>query len=442
MSGSSVKKEWLLIPVALLLLVRILVLRPQLMDWQRFKTEYSPWYSAPRYMGATLPIFGVNGFESRIRASASPQVTSIYRGHPNRDGQTNDTLDTKLQITSIYSELNVGEHSASKASPAVDETGIYVGGDTGWFFGFNLDGTVRWKFHIDEALRGIHSTALLYQGRVCFGGYNATFYCLDKRDGKLLWSSTIPNGGYGASPLVIGDEYITAIETNRPANGFVGRFSLNDGRVIWRSPFLGEQAHSSPAYDTESQSLYLGANNHRFFKMDAKTGSLKWSINLGAEVKGSPLIDKDVVYITSWSRRLYALDKTTGKVKWISNLHGPSQSSPTLFTDSEVIVVGDSLGFIYGINSVSGKIIWEKPTNFEVKSSALAARLPLKNERAGNWVAWIACGRDLLCALDPKTGRVLNQYDLPGSLTGTPVSFNQQIYLALNFPGGLVKLSR
>ena len=435
MGEKSVRKEWLLIPISLVLLARILIIRPQLMEWSRFKTESSPWARAPRYLGATLPILAINGFADRVVASAdSKQKTSFYRNHENRDGLTDETLSTQMHVVTIYPELNVGEHSASKASPAVDETGIYVGGDSAWFFAFNHDGTVRWKFHIDESLRGIHSTALLYQNRVCFGGYTATFYCLDKRDGNVVWTSRIPNGGYGASPVIIDQDFITSVETNRPANGFIGRFSLEDGHSIWTTPLLGNQPHSSPALDLANGALYGGSNNHMMFQVDLKKGGIDWAADLGAEVKDTPLVGPNAVYATSWSRKLFSLDKADGQVRWIANLHGMSQSSPTLI--GNVVVVGDSSGYIYGIDSASGKILWEKSTEFEVKSSALGAK-----KTDGKWAAWITCGRDLICALDPATGKELNKIKLPGSLSGVAVAFKGEIFLALNFPGGLVKLS-
>ena len=435
MGEESVKKEWLLVPLAFLLLVRILIVRPQLMEWSRFTTEYSPWSRAPVYQGALVPIFAVNGFADRAHASEDPtQKSSFYRNHVSRDGLTDETLANQMHLVSIYPDLNIGEHSASKASPAVDETGIYVGDDSGWFFAFDLGGEVRWKFHIDESLRGIHSTALLYQNRVCFGGYNATFYCLDKRDGKVIWSSRIPSGGYGASPLIVDHDFVTSVEVNRPANGFFARFSLDDGHLIWTTPMLGNQPHSSPALDEGRGALYGGNNNHMIFQVDVKRGGMGWARNLGAEVKDTPLVGPTAIYVTSWSHKLFSLEKAGGQIRWTTNLHGMSQSSPTLIENT--IIIGDSSGYLYGIDSSNGKIIWEKKTNFGLKASALGAKLA-----NGKWAAWMACGRDVICALDPLTGKVLGEIGLPGSLTGVPVAFRGEIYLALDFPGGLVKLS-
>ena len=84
-------------------------------------------------------------------------------------------------------EINVGIHSASKASIALDNERLYVGSDTSWFYAFSLEGKLIWKFYSGSAFQGVHSTAAVDDDTVYFGSYRGTLYALDKITGNLRW---------------------------------------------------------------------------------------------------------------------------------------------------------------------------------------------------------------------------------------------------------------
>ena len=65
----------------------------------------------------------------------------------------------KGQIKSLYGKINGSLHGASKATPAVDKTGIYIGSDDGWFYKINHKGKMIWKTFFAKARMGVHGTS-------------------------------------------------------------------------------------------------------------------------------------------------------------------------------------------------------------------------------------------------------------------------------------------
>ena len=422
--------------VTLIVVLTIFKIEPRIFEKGRWRADYI----FRRYRDSTLsPNLASQNFKSRLEESwQPPEIASFYRMDAHRSGvDPVNKVSTNLQVDWQFADLNIGLHGASKASPAVDESGVYVGGDSGWFYAFNHDGKLRWRFHLADAWRGIHATAILTRHRVCFGGYNGDFFCLDKQNGNVIWTMSGLFVSYGASPMFVKDSFVLGIETTRLADGFVARISNFDGRVIWRSVLVGEQIHSSPSYSEKTNSVYVGANNGFLFRIDFETGRIVWKVSLGGPIKSTPLITDTAAFVTSWAGTLFRVNLQSGEVEWSRKLSGPSQSSPTLIPESDAIVVGDSLGGLFGINKKSGVIVWQKRVPTRLMASAVA----IKDSKTDRWLAWMPCEENTLCALVPQTGKTLARLALPSLLTGQPVAFHNSLYLALDFPGGLVKFS-
>lgn len=419
----------MVLAASLALISYCLYLNPGAADWRRLRL--------PNLTNRTPPLPAAMGFAPDLRATwHEPERFNFYRGSETRDGVYRDgPIAPPLKIEWATESFNIGIHGASKGSPAVDASGIYVGSDSGWIRAYRHDGSLRWKFRVSNAVRGIHSTPLLTSSRVYLGSYGGRFYVLGKDDGALLWTFHLRQTAFGSSPLVVDGRLIAVIETET-LNAFVTAMDPRDGRVIWRSPYLGEQIHSSPAFDRATNTILVGANNKTLFAIDAADGHVVWRRFLGGEIKGTPLIDRGAVYVSSWSGKLHALNVVTGRIQWESSLEGASQSSPTLIPGTDRLIVADGRGSVSGIDRRDGRKWWSIKFDEMIMSSALAAP-----DRRGRWLAWIGCVKDHLCAIDPAAGRVVQSLALPGSLSGVPVGFGGSLYLSLNYPGGLIKLS-
>jgi outer membrane protein assembly factor BamB len=336
-----------------------------------------------------------------------PAVSSLFRGDVAHTGRSNQpspkwsALKEKFRVANG----NVGIHGAAKSSPAVDESGIYIGGDSGWLFAYDWNGAVRWKFFMGQADRGIHGTAALDANSVYLGSYSGRFYKIDKQSGRLVWSIHLGNA-FGASPNIWGDSVFVAVETNHP-NGFLVRLDRETGDVKWISTWLGQQTHSTP---TISEKLGL--------------------VNVGGDVKSTLPIDGDTLYVTGWNKKLMALDATSGKTRWNLDMNSKTRSSPSIWREAKAIVSTDEAGGIFLADQATGNLRWQK--QFDKKLSSPSS--PVISE--GKYLV-ITCRKNTICVFDTK-GRELAQIQTRARVSSTPVIFDRKLIVSEDVPGDLV----
>lgn len=358
-------------------------------------------------------------------STESFKVSSLYREDISHTGVNRHELSgLKFQHLWSFKPLNVGIHGASKSSPAVDNSGIYLGTDSGYFLAINHDGQLKWKVFLPDSFRGIHSTPLLTQDTVFFGAYNGVLYALDKATGRVRW---IKNLGHaiGSSPVIYNSEIYISVETSHP-NGYLVKLRAQDGELMWVTNWLGEQSHSTPTLWPEKNLVFVGANSSIFYAFDMNNGKKVWSRKLLGEVKSTSALVDGVIYVTSWGRRLQALDALTGQLIWETHLSSTSQSSPTVIKELNIVLVSSGAGEFIALNAQTGKKIWEK--KFDVTryiTSPLAVQS--KNKI---WITWTYCSDQKLCALDIQSGKLLSELKVSGDLTGVPVIFNQHLFVA------------
>ena len=363
------------------------------------------------------------------------QTTSIYRGDIGRNGSYQNIIPLNLKVLWRSFNINGAVHGASKASPAVDDSGIYVGGDDGWFYAFNHDGSLKWRYYTFYNWRGIHSTAMLSENYVWFGSYNGRFYCLEKETGKIMWSLKLADA-IGSSPLIHKGFIYLSVETTF-LNGYVVKINAKTGKVIWRSPWLGEQIHSSVSLNPKDRLLYVGANNSILFALHMDEGQIFWSYDAEKPIKGTPVFSNGIVYFSGWNKRLTALNGGTGQVLWETYIHSPSQSTPTNVDGMLVLSTHREKGGLIGVRKTDGKILW-KMRLFD-SSTGLNSGFGARGVN-GKWFYYGMCSTNF-CVMNPRTGEILKRVDVGGILTGVLVPYKSFIYLSLN-DGGLLKLGR
>jgi outer membrane protein assembly factor BamB len=115
----------------------------------------------------------------------------------------------------------------------------YFGHYDNEFLCVDLAGTnVAWKYH-DRDFPYLSSAAVTTD-RVVFGGDDKTLHCLNRADGKSIWSFA-SQGKIQSSPVVAGDKVVFGSDDGR-----VYLVSMQDGHELW-SYDTGQPVNSSPA---------------------------------------------------------------------------------------------------------------------------------------------------------------------------------------------------
>lgn len=411
--------------ISILVAIYCFSINPKLLIWPEF-----------RELGPNKP----NPPPAILFAQAMPPVGNVisqYRGGAHRLGQVQMSMRKKLQLINLRDGLNQGIHTASKATPAIDSTGIYLGTDQGVFYALDLRGQTRWQFFASDADRGFHSTAILTDESVFVGAYNGTIYRFDKKSGELLWS-LMAGIAIGASPVLADGFLYVAIETSEP-NGFLAKISAQNGELIWTSPWLGDQTHSSPTVDQENQLVILGDNTGCITAFDLTTGLRRWSYQTAGPVKGTSPLSRGQLIYSSWDGKIISLEAKSGKLLWQTHLGGSLQSSATLTPDGKNFIIGGPEGQVCFFTTQTGQKISCSESASKASNHGSALLTVSKDENESYF--WISCqGERALCQYSAKSLSLIKSWPLQSELTGIPTAYDQNIYFSLNRSPGLMVL--
>jgi outer membrane protein assembly factor BamB len=123
-----------------------------------------------------------------------------------------------------------------------------------------------------------------------------------------------------------------------------------------------------------------------------------WTFATGDEVRSTPLLSPDTLYIGSYDNHLYALDRRNGALKWKFATGDGICARPALWRD--LVIIGSEDGSVYALNTQSGALAWRFPTARYVRSSP----------RVFNDRVYIGSDDGSMYALDPRTGAQIWRY--------------------------------
>lgn len=184
---------------------------------------------------------------------------------------------------------------------------------------------------------------------------------------KWAWNGPNASGGIssGKFGLPRNSQPVTGGGRVYIAAGSRGVYALDNsnGSVAWnRNP--GGNINSTPAYDNQTQALFVVSSNGTLYKLDAATGNTLGQFATGAtsSLPLPPAILSDRV-LFSMGNRVYAVSTTTLTQIWAydagSPVHTPPAYSPSR---NRVIAVSQDL-YVHAINNSNGTRVWRvKPT--------------------------------------------------------------------------------
>ncbi|MFZ2448545.1 MAG: PQQ-binding-like beta-propeller repeat protein [Syntrophobacteraceae bacterium] len=337
-----------------------------------------------------------------------------------------EVVSESPKLVGKYGLVNVGIHTASKASPVVEDGVIYVGADSGTFYAINdSDLSVKWTFQVRKsAEEGIHCTAAIDDKHVFVGDYAGWLYAFDKATGRLSWQTELGES-IGASPVIWDDRVCVGVETTAP-DGFLSCVDRKTGKLLFNSPRFGDHTHSTPTIDVETGQVFLGANSSSFYGLNGANGKIQWSVKTKGEIKSTAALFDGFLLFTSWDGHLFKVSRKTGEVAWRFQTRDLSMSSPAVDPDSRMVFFGSDDGYLYAVGFDDGKEKWRFRTSGPISSSPVIVS---RRDGAGKMVIFGSRDR-FLYGLDEKTGARLWSFVTQGPVTGVPAIKNGRIYVS------------
>ncbi len=380
--------------------------------------EITPW----RYQSAKLD---------------SSQRTVMYREDAQRTGvvQTKELIHPMSRPIWRKPNWNDSRHTASKSSPISDGTKIFAGSDQGYFSAIDMSGREIWRW-TTSADKGIHGSGLIAGNSVYWGDYDGMLYSANKESGELNW--LLPLGQtIGSSPLYDRGSIYVAVETFSPPDGFIAKIDAATGELQWKSPFFGDQAHSSPALSEDGRLVFVGSNNGYLNALDVVTGKFAWRYPIGLAIKGTPMVADGSVVFCSWDKNIYKVKAATGELLWNSPLEGACQSSPTWSKKANAVYISTSSGRTIALDFSNGKELWRhQGSGVFFSSPVLLVEKKGKNQQEE---LLANCFERELCIFNSLKGTIKRRINLGDRLSSVPWINNGEIIFSLDTSGGLVR---
>lgn len=142
----------------------------------------------------------------------------------------------------------------------------------------------------------------------------------------------------------------------------------NQVKELWSFQCEDEVRSTPLIYDDV---LYVGCYDNNVYALDAENGSFQWKYGTEGGIATRPVIYHDWVLIGSEDNRLYSLSRDSGDLIWTYYADGPIRSSPTLFENH--LFFGCDDAHLHVVNLETGGLAWKTAAAGPIWSSPLVA---------------------------------------------------------------------
>lgn len=244
---------------------------------------------------------------------------------------------------------------------------------------------------------------------------------------KLAWSRSIgaevnptsilatvaimPNKrGALQSPPVIGHGRIFTTD----AQGEVKAWTWPEMKQLWSRQPKGADSRSTSlggGLALDGDTLYVVTGVALALALDAATGKVKWTAELGTPGRSAPTVESGLVVFGTIDERLIALDAKTGQQVWTYQATTADtvvfgQSSPAIVDG--VVLAGFGSGDLVALRAASGEMVWSDSLG---GSNGLGAMLDFSCVRGApvikDGTAYAVSMSQVLVAIDMRSGRRL-----------------------------------
>jgi outer membrane protein assembly factor BamB len=225
--------------------------------------------------------------------TSSSVTTKIYewRG-PERSGIFPETGLLKSWPEEGPKELwsidNIGN---GFVTPVFTDDNFYITGETDsveYLSGYNLQGVKLWQTALGrewtKSFPGSRSSATVVDNLIYVGTGMGNLFCVERANGKIVWSKdliidfdgALPLHGHSESALIDGDKIFW--NAGGKINNEVALNRLT-GKMIWSNKGFGERsAYNSPKLiDLGSRKILVTFSAYHLMAFDVNTGELLWS---------------------------------------------------------------------------------------------------------------------------------------------------------------------
>lgn len=320
--------------------------------------------SIKRYRTVTeIELYGPLSGKEMASGFADPEGQNTYMGSFARVDKRAKT------VQQVYGEAHIRRHnhgdgimlwSVPCSQVLASEGKLYVSRSLGHNEMYTLDDVSKEKTQVRTGGIGFNPYVTLYGGLLLKCGNMGKLYCIDADSGRELWAVPVGTRPPGC-PVVIDEDIYLAnragklyrldlangsvmMEVNLSAgvlgslatdgkrlfmvseDGFAQCYDAETGKQVWRVPVapwtastpavVGVDASEGGSDPVDGGRVYVGDQKGVLRALDAASGKVVWTTDLGQEFERCPVVTADRVLAGCRDGKLAVLDRATGAVKW------------------------------------------------------------------------------------------------------------------------------
>ncbi len=247
------------------------------------------------------------------------------------------------------------------------------------------DGSTIWEHRYEAVPRkpnqvqfgsGPNASPLVLDDRVITLGYTGVLSCLDRADGRLVWShelirdldGEVLDFGYSASPILHDGRVIVLVGGKRQ-----GAVALDpgDGSVVWSGPPSGVSYATPLVIDVDGQQQLLYFSADEIIGLDAADGTRLWSFPVVNQYRNNATDprwgDDGLLWVATQldggTRALRLTrdgDATRVEQVWESNQLSIHFWNALRLGDTVYASIGGNATILAGVDVGSGEILWRR----------------------------------------------------------------------------------
>jgi outer membrane protein assembly factor BamB/tRNA A-37 threonylcarbamoyl transferase component Bud32 len=137
-----------------------------------------------------------------------------------------------------------------------------------------------------------------------------------------------------------------------------------DIEQIWQFA-CEDEVRSSPTVNDNV--LYVGAYDNNLYALNAEKGTFIWKYATEGGIASTPCVHGDQVFVGSVDRSLYSINARTGRLDWWCTTQGRIWSSPQV--EFGHVFFGSDDHHLYAVSVQTGRVAWKREMGGPVRSS-------------------------------------------------------------------------
>ncbi len=256
--------------------------------------------------------------------------------------------------------------------------------------------------------------------------------CVDAQKGDIKWRSKLSAPSRAAPTVHDGRVFTTTL------NNSILALNPSDGSVEWEfSGIASEKGLIGAASPAASNDLIVPAfSSGEIYALRTANGSVIWSDNLSntlrlgglgalSDIRGLPVIHKNVVYAVSYGGKMVAIDLVSGTRVWQKDIAG----TKTPWVSGNRIYVVTAEQQVVSMDIATGAVLWVSQLarfkDVEDKTGPIIWNGPIMAQN--RLMAFSSDGR--VAEIDPEKGTLIRQWDTDNDIRISPVIAGRTLYL-------------